>query len=135
MEIKVEGSRRNKKFVEMLLPSMLDQLNLQNCRKAMLIRIADECSTNSGITLDLTAVTGSFLVVIKPNRNLFSIGRTLAHELVHVQQMASGRLKVYKNVTYWSGKKFINTPYLDSPWEISAFAKQELIFRRALENQ
>ena len=59
MEIKVEGSRRNKKFVEALLPSMLRQLKIENCSKALLIRIADECENNQGLTLDLSAATGA----------------------------------------------------------------------------
>jgi hypothetical protein len=53
MEIEVEGNRRNKKFVESLLISMLRQLKIENCSKALLIRIADECDgDNEGMTLD-----------------------------------------------------------------------------------
>lgn len=135
MEIKVEGSRRNKKWVEALLPSMLSQLKLENCRKGLLIRIYDECEDNQGITLDLTPMTGCYLVVIKPARNLKDIGMTLAHELVHVKQMAKGILKPSKNgVNYWAGKKYNKrTKYLDRPWEIEAFSRQELILRRAIE--
>ena len=58
IEIKVEGSRRNKKFVEAMLPSILRQLKIENCSKALLIRIADECENNSyGLTLDLSKYT------------------------------------------------------------------------------
>lgn len=135
MEIKVEGSRRNRKFVEALLPSMITQLNLDNCRKGLLIRIYDECEGNQGITLDLTNATGCYLVVIKPDRKLKEIGLTLAHELVHVKQMAKGTLKSTKNgTTVWAGKKYSKkTAYLNMPWEIEAFSRQELILRRAIE--
>ena len=135
MEVKVEGSRRNKKFVEALLPSMLSQLKLENSRKALLVRIADECEDNSGVTLDLTEITGCYLVVIKPHRYLKEIGMTLAHELVHVKQMAKGVLKNGpRGSNYWAGKRYgKNTKYLDRPWEIEAFSKQELILRRAIE--
>jgi len=134
MEIKVEGSRRNKKFVEALLPSMLRQLKIENCSKALLIRIADECENNQGLTLDLSAATGAYLVVIKPNRNLLQLGLTLAHEMVHVKQLAKGILKQKRSGHTWVGKMYgRNTPYLDQPWEIEAFSKQELILRRAFE--
>ena len=134
MEIKVEGSRRNKKFVEALLPSMLRQLKIENCSKALLIRIADECENNQGLTLDLSAATGAYLVVIKPNRNLLQLGLTLAHEMVHVKQLAKGILKQKRIGHTWVGKMYgRNTPYLDQPWEIEAFSKQELILRRAFE--
>jgi hypothetical protein len=75
------------------------------------------------------------MVVIKPNRRLKEIGLTLAHEMVHVKQMAKGTLKSTKNgVSIWAGKKYSKkTAYLSMPWEIEAFSKQELILRRAIE--
>jgi len=135
METRVEGSRRNRKFVEAILPSMIRQLNLENSTKALLIRIADECDDNQGITLDLTQVTGAYLVVIKPNRRLKEIGMTLAHELVHVKQLAKGTLKYGPSGSnIWAGRRYKKTTaYLDRPWEVEAFSRQELILRRAIE--
>ena len=135
MEYKVEGSRRNKKFVEAILPSMISQLKLENCTKAVVIRIKDECDGNQGITVDLSELTGCYMVVIKPTRKLKDIGLTLAHEMVHVKQLAKGILKNKQNgVNIWAGKRYTNkVAYLDMPWEIEAFSKQELILRRAFE--
>lgn len=135
MEYKVEGSRRNKKFVEAILPSMISQLKLENCTKAVVIRIKDECEGNQGITVDLSDLTGCYMVVIKPTRKLKDIGLTLAHEMVHVKQLAKGILKNKQNgVNIWAGKRYTNkVAYLDMPWEIEAFSKQELILRRAFE--
>jgi len=135
MEYKVEGSRRNKKFVEAILPSMISQLKLENCTKAVVIRIKDECEDNQGITVDLSELTGCYMVVIKPTRKLKDIGLTLAHEMVHVKQLAKGILKNKQNgVNIWAGKRYTNKiAYLDMPWEIEAFSKQELILRRAFE--
>jgi hypothetical protein len=135
MEFKVDGSRRNKKFIEAILPSMFNQLKLENSTKAVVIRVADECGTNKGITVDLSEATGCYLVVIKPHRNLKEIGLTLAHEMVHVKQLAKGTLKNRKSGSYiWAGKRYSkNTAYLSMPWEIEAFSKQELILRRAFE--
>ena len=135
MEFKVDGSRRNKKFVEAILPSMIYQLKLENCTKAVVIRIKDECDGNQGITVDLSELTGCYMVVIKPTRKLKDIGLTLAHEMVHVKQLAKGILKNKQNgVNIWAGKRYTNkVAYLDMPWEIEAFSKQELILRRAFE--
>jgi hypothetical protein len=142
MEIKVEGSRRNKKYVESILPSVLAQLKLNNSTKALVVRIANETPStmvngieqkNDGVTFDLTEAFGSFLVVITPKRRLYDIGSTLCHEMVHVKQMAKGTLKSGKNgVHFWAGKKMKkNISYLDQPWEIEAFSRQELLLRRA----
>ena len=135
MEYKVEGSRRNKKFVEAILPSMISQLKLENCTKAVVVRIANECEGNQGITVDLSELTGCYMVVIAPTRKLKDIGLTLAHEMVHVKQLAKGILKNKQNgVNIWAGKRYTNKiAYLDMPWEIEAFSKQELILRRAFE--
>jgi hypothetical protein len=135
LETKVEGSRRNKKFIESMLPSMIKQLGLEKSNKAVLIRVADECQgNNQGLTIDLSAQTGAYLVVIKPKRSLVELGLTLAHEMVHVRQLAKGMLKQKRSGHTWLGKMYgKKTPYLDMPWEIEAFSKQELILRRAFE--
>ena len=136
MEFKVEGSRRNKKFIEAILPSMIKQLALQNSRKGVVIRVADECGGDSGLTVDLSNATGCYMVVIKPHRKLKEIGLTLAHEMVHVKQMAKGVLKSTTKGTHLSAGECYKktTPYLDRPWEIEAFSRQEIILRRAIED-
>lgn len=135
MEFKVEGSKRNKKFIEALMPSILSQLKLENSKRVLLIRVADECGENQGITMDLGVNLG-IVVVIKPRRNLKEVGLTLTHEMVHVKQLAKGQLKTRKTGSYvWAGKRYSKkTEYLSMPWEIEAFSKQELILRRAFEN-
>ena len=135
MEIEVEGSARSKKFVEAMLPSMVRQLGLEKSRKALLIRIKNETEGETeGMTIDLSKWTGAYLVIIKPNRNLVQLGLTLAHEMVHVKQLAKGTLKQRRSGHTWLGKMYSKkTPYLEMPWEIEAFSKQELILRRAFE--
>jgi hypothetical protein len=133
MEFKVSGSKRNKKFVEAILPSMITQLGLDSSRKAVVIQIEDDGTPNMGTTIPID-VLNSYIVVVKPHRNLKEIGFTLAHEMVHVRQMAKGILKSVKNGHTWAGKRYSNkTKYLDMPWEQDAFARQEIIFRRAIE--
>ena len=133
MEFKVSGSKRNKKFVEAILPSMITQLGLNSSRKAVVIQIEDDGTANMGSTIPVDALD-SYIVVVKPHRKLKDIGFTLAHEMVHVRQMAKGILKSVKNGHTWAGKRYSNkTKYLDMPWEQDAFARQEIIFRRAIE--
>jgi hypothetical protein len=135
MEFKVEAGKRTKKFIEVLMPSMISQLKLENTTKVVVIRVANECGAeNNGITVNLGVNLG-YMVVIKPTRNLKDLGVTLAHEMVHVKQLAKGTLKTRKSgSSIWAGKRIPkNTPYLSTPWEVEAFSKQELILRRALE--
>jgi hypothetical protein len=69
-------------------------------------------------------------------RSLDSMLATLAHELVHVAQYASGRLQQEfkqgprggraKWRRYWHGK-FCSARYWDMPWEIEARAHQDAV--------
>lgn len=133
MEYKIEASGKVKAFIVAIIPSMLKQLGLTKSRKTLLVRVANECGKNSGSTVNLDVID-SYVVIIKPTRNLKDIGLTLAHELVHVKQMSRGILKPQTNGTnIWAGKRYNKkTKYLDQPWELDAFAKQEIILRRAL---
>lgn len=130
MEFLVEGRSKKVEFVKAIMPSIIRQLNLTKSRKTVLIRVANECE-GMGMTVPLHGLD-SYVVVVKPMK-LKDLGLTLAHEMVHVRQMARGTLQAINGVNYWCGKKYSKkTKYLDQPWEQDAFAKQELVFRRAI---
>lgn len=134
MEFKVEArSHMRRKFLTHIMPSIIDQLGLTNSRKAVLVKVEDDGSDNQGSTINLDFVD-SYLVILKP-ASIKSLGVTLAHEMVHVRQMAKGMLVPKPNgVNVWCGKRYgKKTKYLDMPWEIDAFAKQEIVLRRAID--
>ena len=86
---------------------------------------------NDGLTSHLKQFD-AIVVLLKP-QSFDRLGVTLAHEMVHVKQLAKGTLKTVKGVSYWNGRRYSKrTKYLDQPWEIEAFSKQELLFRRAI---
>lgn len=131
MEFVVEGSAKKVEFVRAIMPSIIRQLGLTRSRKTVLIRIANECE-GMGMTVPLHGLD-SYVVVVKPMK-LKDLGITLTHEMVHVRQMAKGILQTINGVNYWRGKKYTKrTKYLDQPWEQDAFARQEIIFRKAIE--
>ena len=74
-------------------------------------------------------------MVVKPTRKLKDMGLTLTHEMIHVRQLARGILRTGPRGTkIWAGKTYRkNTKYLDMPWEQDAFARTEILFRRAIE--
>jgi hypothetical protein len=136
MEFIVESktNSKTKKYLESLIPSLLTQLNLGRSRRLLHV-ILDKDLEEHGLTMDMTEVSGSYLVILRPDRNLTTVGMTLAHEMVHVKQMAHGTLKYgSRGSVFWRGKKFTKkVKYLDCPWELQAFSRQEILFRRALE--
>lgn len=135
MEYIIEArSQRTKKFIDMILRSMIKQLRLKNSRKVLFVKVsrADIDDDNDGQTCYISGVDG-IVIIIKP-QSFEKMGITLAHEMVHAKQMASGKLKTINGVNYWCGKRYTRkTKYLNKPWEIEAFSKQELLFRRSIE--
>ena len=134
MEYAIEARGRTKKFIENILPSMIEQLRLKNSRKVLVIKVSrnDIVEDNDGQTCYIPIVDG-IMVVLKP-QSFERMGVTLAHEMVHVKQIAKGVLKTVKGVSYWKGQRYSRrVKYLNQPWEVEAFSKQELIFRRAIQ--
>jgi hypothetical protein len=85
-----------------------------------------------GQTAYIQAVDGIVVIINPQSRE--KMGLTLAHEMVHVKQIAKGVLKSYNGVSYWRGKRVgKKVKYLYQPWEVEAFSKQELLFRRSIE--
>ena len=132
MEYHIEARGKTKRYIEGLLPSMLSQLSLTRSRQFLHI-IVDRDIEHTGQTVPLSGID-TVLVVRKPTRNWVDLGVTLAHELTHVAQFAKGTLQVAQKGKLWKGRLYKNNhPYLDQPWEIQAFARQEIVFRRAIE--
>jgi hypothetical protein len=141
MEYLVEATNPNVgKFFNSLMPSMIEQLGLTRSRRAVLIKVTDDIEEGmQGATLNIDIVDCYLVLIKKPKRltkaGLLDMGTTLAHEMVHVRQLAKGQMKFLPNQNrIWMGKRYSNkTHYLDQPWELDAFARQEIVFRKAIE--
>ena len=132
MQYHIDAGARTRQYIAALLPSMLTQLKLTQSRTHLQI-IVDKDIEHTGQTIPLTGIN-TILVVIKPTRDRVQLGITLAHELAHVAQFAKGLLKCTPKGKRWRGRYYgRSVAYLDQPWEQAAFARQEIIFRRAIE--
>lgn len=59
--------------------------------------------------------------------DLFSV---ILHEMIHVDQIISGKLQ-YKNcIPYWEGEKQEGLSYFKRPWEIDAFIREADILNK-----
>jgi hypothetical protein len=132
MEFYIDASAKTKKFIEAVLPSMLTQLKLNSSKKLLHIKVDKEID-ELGLTIPFVGID-TILVVLKPTKNWSAFGVTLAHEMMHVAQLAKGTLKITPKGKKWKGKFYgRSVAYLQQPWEVQAFSQQELIFRRAID--
>lgn len=144
MEFFVEGRSNAAKWVNILMPRMIERLNIGRSRRYIQVifdhienhKENEVAQESHGICMDFTKMNDTYLIVLRPNRNLNQIGLNLAHEMIHVKQMATGLLRDGDDdISYWRGKQYSGTvPYLDRPWEIQAFSEQELLYRRVVES-
>lgn len=134
MDFKVEAKKpKHRKWIEALLPSLVKQLKLEKFDKSVFVVVEDTGPANpSGLTMPMAEF--GYVVALRPD-TLYQLAVSLCHEMTHVKQMARGQLKQLENGSMmWCGKKYSkNTPYLDAPWELEAFSKQEILVRRAIE--
>jgi hypothetical protein len=88
---------------------------------------------SEGLTLGFDS---DVFVYLQSSLSTADLLRTLAHEMVHVKQLLLGQLKHKAHRgrvdTYWCGRKN-NKKYLEQPWEVEAFAKESLLFRKAVD--
>lgn len=134
MEFVVQSrSKKLKHYVETLMPNMIKQLKLERSRKFVLIEIARDITPGAfGSTTNLPGLD-SYVIALKPQK-WADLGATLAHEMVHVKQFAKGHFQIVDNKYFWKGKRVTKrVKYLDQPWEVEAFSKQEILFRKAIE--
>jgi len=134
MEFKVQSrSKQLKQYVELLMPRIIKQLKLEKSRKFVLIEIARDITPGAlGSTTNLPGLD-SYVIALKPQK-WADLGSTLAHEMVHVKQFAKGQFQIVDGKHFWMGKRITKrTKYLDQPWEVEAFSRQEILFRKAAE--
>jgi hypothetical protein len=140
MEYKIEARGKAGQFLAGVMPSIVKQLNLQRSKAAVLVKVTNDFDGDSiGMALRVEAAD-CFLILLRPPKRatletMKNLTKILAHEMVHVRQIARGMLKYAKNRDpIWMGKRYSKkTPYYDQPWEIDAYSKEELIMRRAIE--
>jgi len=71
-------------------------------------------------------VNGQYIISIREMNRETAI-RTIAHELIHMEQHESGRSYYIEGGYVYDGKTYLKDKldeYIDRPWEIEAFVRQ-----------
>lgn len=129
MEIKIDCDNAEHRFFMLaLMPHILEQLKLTNCNKVLYIVVEKQESEAEFADVAGAMDTGfGYVVTLSSELHVKDLAVTLCHEMVHVKQMITGKLKGNR----WCGVDHSTTPYEYQPWEVQAFQMQELIYLRA----
>lgn len=125
-----------KNFLTAMLAQYVSQLGLKNCRKFVTIMVDDDLGDSAGGMIPIYVPEENldgYLIALE-DADLNTLGLSLAHEMCHVRQQAKGYWRLLgEGYHIWCGKVVgPETHYLNLPWEIDAFRRQELLHRRAL---
>lgn len=127
-----KSSRRD--FVEACANFYIKELNLVSSRYELgiisQVGLLKTDGFNGGV---LQNESKSVTIVLDSRLPMDQLMITLAHEMIHVKQIAKGRLRSQiidgKPVHFWKGKA-MNVSYYDRPWEHEAWRQErELAYR------
>jgi len=130
----ITRSGTKKEFIHAVTSFFIQELNLKNSRYTLSVFVKSGLVKESGMNGFASDFGEKQLVVfIDSKLNMEQTVRTLAHEMVHVKQMATGKLRYKtirgKHVPFWNGKK-VQVNYEDRPWEHQAWGKELILANR-----
>ena len=139
MKIEVKSSsKQRREFIEACAKFYKDKLNLGNSTYYLTIRSVSGMHKAEGWNGLVNQGDGKEIVMFLDNQlSLRKLIYTLAHEMVHVKQIAKGHyagkcLRNGKVVPTWKGK-VVQAKYLDRPWEIEAFKRESILAEMLFE--
>lgn len=79
-----------------------------------------------------------FKITLTPRRDKVEVFSTLAHEMVHVRQMAKNTLVSHQtndNVMIWKRKHYDESiiDHMDLPWEVEAYGLEHVLFNEYVD--
>ena len=124
----VMRSCQKRAFLEAASAFFEQELKLKKSKAKLLICCRPNLVKEHNLSGMATEVVDKLIVVYLDSKlPLEKTISTLAHEMVHVKQIATGKLKHKKYrgkiVPFWNGKRVIKK-YTDRPWEIQAWSKE-----------
>jgi hypothetical protein len=134
MEIKiVSRSTRRKITIDLTTQFLRKELKLENSKFALTINTISGLRKEHGFN-GMVAHTGErdITMIVDSRLGEGDLIQCIAHEMVHVKQIAKGQLTIDKrNNQLWLGQR-VNTVYHERPWEQEAFSRERLLAARAL---
>jgi hypothetical protein len=138
MELHIDmrkGQRRA--FIEAAVSFYIKELNLTRSRYLLTVLTDKELVSGHGCYGGVIQADKDIIGMVLDSRlPAQQLVQTIAHEMVHVKQIARGRLqnRIVKNemVNFWCGQQYTHEDlaYHKRPWELEAFRhERELAFR------
>jgi hypothetical protein len=134
MEIKVVSrSKVRKVTIDLTTRFLRKELKLERSKFSLMINTVSGLRKEHGFN-GMVAQTGErdITMIVDSRLGEGDLIQCIAHEMVHVKQIAKGQLTIDKfSRQRWMGQR-VNKVYHERPWEQEAFARERLLAARAL---
>lgn len=139
------GTKEEKMYAKSLAEFVLNKLVSKRLNNLLQIRInfvkdlhdRTESYGETAYYEDCSLPPREFVIDLYSKLKMRSLLETLAHELVHVKQWATGEMRETKNPFFTKYRKHLvnsdKTNYWDQPWEIEAIGREEGLFIQWVE--
>ena len=125
MQVVVKIRKGDKQdFVRAITQFFVSHLKLGGSRYSLTLKTyknfeRDTGGSAAGVNLDGTNIELALDSRLGPNDIIIAI----SHEMIHVKQLARGKLKYNGETPIWCGKEAGHYSYEDRPWEIQAYSQ------------
>jgi len=134
MEIKIVSRSKVRKItIDLVTQFLRKELKLESSTYVLTIHTMSGMRKREGYN-GVVAQTGEREITMMVDSRLgeADLIQCVAHEMVHVKQIAKGQLTIDKfSRQLWLGQR-VNVVYHERPWEQEAFARERLLAARAL---
>ena len=134
MEIKIVSRSNVRKIaIDLVTQFLRRELKLESSTYVLTIYTMSGLRKHEGYN-GVVAQTGNREITMMVDSRLIEgeLVQCIAHEMVHVKQIAKGQLTMDKrNNQLWLGQR-VNVVYHERPWEQEAFSRERLLASRAL---
>jgi hypothetical protein len=148
MHLDIEGgTEQQQQFVTSIAKFSADKLltDRMNASLGVVIELTDNMLEEEGVQADCTWEDDpnrpkDFTIRIDSSLKLRQLLESVAHEMVHVKQYATGQMREYLTDVdrcRFEDKEYSrkNTDYYDFPWEIEAYGREVGLFIRWAEKE
>lgn len=122
-----------KDMIEGCITLFIRELKLEKSKSTLFVFSKNNFENETGAAgMVYPYAKGLITMDLDSRLNTNKLIQTIAHEMVHVKQIAKGQLSYDGKKVFWKGKRYYpkRMSYYDHPWEIDAWRNEKVLASR-----
>ena len=134
MEVVIDMRKSDRKhMIEGCITLFIRELKLEKNKATLFIFSKKHLEKETGAAgMVYPYAEGLITMDLDSKLNISKLIQTMAHEMVHVKQIAKGQLSYDGKKVFWKGKRYYpkRMSYYNHPWEIDAWRNEKVLASR-----